>query len=138
MVGQLNSFSGFSQRKRCGLDGATHVCVEAVGASKAGVEDIWRQMTGEHLTGREIAALHMVGNELARALYNSASITAHVITGMASAFGLLSAANQPVIVAHGGIFQAPGYGERVRKSWHTRAQRRRCFLPRISPVTRAS
>jgi hypothetical protein len=34
---------------------------------------------------------------------------------MASAFGLLSAANQPVIVAHGGIFQAPGYGERVRE-----------------------
>lgn len=116
VVGQLNSFSGFSQRKGCGLDGATHVCVEAVGASKAGVEDIWRQMTGEHLTGREIAALQAVGNELARALYhNSASITAHVITGMASAFGLLSAANQPVIVAHGGIFQAPGYGERVRE-----------------------
>jgi predicted NBD/HSP70 family sugar kinase len=113
-VSQLNSFNGFSQRKQCGLGGATHVCVEAVGASKAGVEDIWRQVTGEHLTGREIAALYAGGNELARALYhNSAAITAHVIAGMASAFDLLSGVSQLAVVAHGGIFQASRYGERV-------------------------
>lgn len=103
VVGQLNSFNGLSQRKPCGLDPATHVCVKSVGASKAGVEDIWRLATGEHLTGREIAALHAAANELARALYhNSAFITAHVVTGMAWAFGLLSDSNQPVIVTMAG------------------------------------
>jgi predicted NBD/HSP70 family sugar kinase len=115
VVEQLNSISGFSQTKQCGLDGATHVCVEAVGASKAGVEDIWCQLTGEHLTGREIAALYALGNDLARVLYhNSAWITAHVVAGMASAFGLASEVAQPVVVAHGGIFQTPDYCERVQ------------------------
>jgi predicted NBD/HSP70 family sugar kinase len=115
IVDQLNSISGFSQGRQCGLDGATHVCVEAVAASKAGLEDMWCQATGDRLTGREIAALYAAGNDLARALYrNSAWITAHVVVGMASAFGLLADDFQPVVVAHGGIFQAPDYCERVQ------------------------
>jgi predicted NBD/HSP70 family sugar kinase len=116
VVERLNHFGGFNQLKPCGLDGASHVCLEAVGASKAGIEDIWHQITGDHRTGRQLAALYRGGNELARVLYdNSALITAHVIVGMAAAFGLLSDAAQPVVVAHGGIFQASGYGDRVRE-----------------------
>lgn len=46
----------FAQGTPCGLLGATHVCLERVAASKAGVEDLWRQHRGTALTGREIAA----------------------------------------------------------------------------------
>jgi predicted NBD/HSP70 family sugar kinase len=115
VVEHLNRFGGFNQLKPCGLDGASHVCLEAVGASKAGIEDIWQQITGEHLSGRQLVTLYTRGDGLARALYhNSASITAHVIAGMAAAFDLLADAAEPVVVAHGGIFHAPGYGDRVR------------------------
>jgi predicted NBD/HSP70 family sugar kinase len=107
-------FNPFGQRKSCGLDGATHVCLEAVAASKAGVEDIWFQQTGEQLPGQEIAARYLAGDRLALALYdNSIQVTAHAILGMASAFGLLSRPEQLAIVGHGGIFNVTGYGERL-------------------------
>jgi predicted NBD/HSP70 family sugar kinase len=108
---QLNPFG---QLKPCGLDGAAHVCLEAIGASKAGVEDIWFQRTGEQLPGQEIAARYLAGDRLALALYdNSVQVTAHAILGMASAFGLLSRPEQLAIVGHGGIFNVAGYGERL-------------------------
>jgi predicted NBD/HSP70 family sugar kinase len=115
VVDELNSVGGIRQVKPCGLDGATHTCVEAVAASKAGVEDMWRMAMGERLSGRQIAAMLAAGNALARGLYrNSARITAHVVLGLAAAFGLLDGqeGSEPaVIVGHGGIFQVPGYGE---------------------------
>ena len=111
IVGQLNVFG---QCKPCGLGGAMHVCIEAVAASKAGVEDIWSQRTGEQLPGQEIAARYLDGEQLALDLYeNSAHITAHAIKGMAMAFQLLSDPGRLIIVGHGGIFHVPGYGERV-------------------------
>jgi predicted NBD/HSP70 family sugar kinase len=113
---QLNDIDGFTQRKQCGLDGATYVCIEAVGASKAGVEDIWHQITGQKLTGRQISTLLLDGDELARSVYhNSARITAHAIKGMGTAFGLFQRGNRPVVVGHGGIFEVPGYGALVRE-----------------------
>jgi predicted NBD/HSP70 family sugar kinase len=129
VAGQLNSFDGFVQRKQCGLDGATHVCIEAVGASKAGVEDIWHQIRGDRLTGRQISARYIKGDDLARALYhNSAWITAHAIKGMAVAFGLFEGDGWPVIVGHGGIFQVPGYGQRVCDSLSDAAGNPRILL----------
>ena len=111
---QLNDFGGFRQHKQCGLDGATYVCIEAVGASKAGVEDIWQQMTGEKLTGRQISTRLFGGDELARSVYhNSARITAHAIKGMGSAFGMFYRGGRPIVIGHGGIFQVPGYGALV-------------------------
>jgi predicted NBD/HSP70 family sugar kinase len=114
VAAQLNDLDGFSQHKQCGLDGATHVCIEAVGASKAGVEDIWRQITGQKLTGRQISTLLLGGDELARDVYySSARITAHAIKGMGTAFDLFRGGNRPVVIGHGGIFQVPGYGALV-------------------------
>jgi predicted NBD/HSP70 family sugar kinase len=104
----------FGQRKECGLDGASYACVEAVAASKAGVEDIWRQRTLRRLSGQEISARYQFGDPLARDLYdNSALITAHVIRGMAQAFGLTADPGRLVVVGHGGIFYVPGYGDRI-------------------------
>lgn len=103
----------FGQRKPCGLLGATHVCLELVAASKAGIEDIWQQRRGVALSGREIAARYLSGDPLALELYqDSALATAHVITGLVRAFRFRP--EHSCVVAHGGIFQVPGYGERVR------------------------
>lgn len=104
----------FGQRKPCGMLGATYVCVEVVAASKAGVEDIWLQQQGERLGGREIAAKYLAGDLMALELYdNSALVTAHVIKGIAKAFGLPRDFDGTVIVCHGGIFEVPGYRQRV-------------------------
>lgn len=108
------SLNGFGQRKECGLGGARHVCVEAVAASKAGVEDIWCQRTLRRLSGREISARYQGGDQLALGLYdNSARITAHVIRGVTQAFGIGADPSRVAVVCHGGIFHVPGYGDRV-------------------------
>jgi predicted NBD/HSP70 family sugar kinase len=104
----------FGQRKPCGMLGATYVCVEVVAASKAGVEDIWLQQQGKRLGGREIAAKYLAGDLMALELYdNSALVTAHVIKGIARAFDLPRDFDGTVIVGHGGIFEVPGYRERM-------------------------
>jgi predicted NBD/HSP70 family sugar kinase len=87
--------------------------VEVV-AGKAGIEDIWRRRNRRHLPGPEISARYQSGNRLARDLYDaSARLTAHVILGMAEAFGLVADSPGPVVVGHGAVFDVPGYGERV-------------------------
>jgi predicted NBD/HSP70 family sugar kinase len=104
----------FGQRKPCGMLGATYVCMEAVAASKAGIEDIWLQHSGERLSGRAIAARYLAGDRMALDLYdNSALVTAHAIKGMAKAFSLPKNFDRTVVVGHGGIFHVPGYSERV-------------------------
>jgi predicted NBD/HSP70 family sugar kinase len=108
---QLNFFG---QRKACGLLGASYVCVDRVAASKAGIEDIWFQQRGERQSGRVIAARYLASDPIALDLYdNSAIILAHMIVGMAKAFGLLADLKRTVVVGHGGIFEVPGYYERL-------------------------
>jgi predicted NBD/HSP70 family sugar kinase len=103
----------FGQSKPCGMDGAHYPCVEAVAASKAGVEDLWQQRTLRRLPGRDISVRYQAGDALARALYdNSAQVTAHAIRGMANAFKLADP-GRLVVVGHGGIFHVPGYGDRI-------------------------
>lgn len=105
--------SHFEQRKACGMLRAAHVCMEVVAASKAGVEDIWFQLRHEQRSGREIAHQYLSGDRLALILYdNSALVTAHAIKGLAYAFKLHP--DRTAVVGHGGIFNVPGYGERVR------------------------
>ena len=104
----------FGQQKPCGMGGATYVCIEAVAASKAGVEDIWLQHQGKRLSGIEIAARYLTGDHMALELYDiSALVTAHAIKGIARAFGLPKNFDRTVVVGHGGIFEVPGYRERV-------------------------
>ena len=104
----------FNQSKLCGVLGGHHVCVEAIAASKAGVEDIWFQQRGERLSGKEIAARFLAGDAMALDLYdNSALVTAHAIEGIARAFGLADDLDRTVVVGHGGIFEVPGYRQRL-------------------------
>lgn len=108
------SFNPYYQEKPCGMFGASFVCVEGVAGGKAGIEDIYHQQTGMRLSGREISKLYQNGDELALNLYdNSALLTAHMVAGMAASHELLVHDNDTVIVFHGGVFQVPGYGDRV-------------------------
>jgi predicted NBD/HSP70 family sugar kinase len=109
------SLNPLGQRKPCGMRGARWVCLENVAASKAGIEDLWFQRRGEALGGREIAAAYLAGDELAVRLYEgSALVTAHVVKGTAQALGILPDWEATVVVGHGGTFEVPGYGDRVR------------------------
>jgi predicted NBD/HSP70 family sugar kinase len=102
----------FQVRKPCGVLGATYVCIERIAASGAGIEDTWLQRGGEPNSGRQIAGKYLLGDQLARDLYdNSARVTAPVVSGLARAFRL--PLDQTAVVAHGGIFQVPGYDERL-------------------------
>lgn len=105
----------FDQRKACGMLGSSHVCVEVVAASKAGIEDIWSRLYGKRLSGRYIAARYLNGDSVALELYdNSALVMAHVIKGFARAFSFPEDLNKTIIVGHGGIFEVPGYGDRLQ------------------------
>ena len=109
-----DSLNPFHQRTPCQMFGAGYVCVERVGASKAGIEDMWGQQRGGDATGREIAAAYLAGDDFARYLYQtSAILTAHIVKGMAAAFDLLPAWDSTVVVGHGGTFHVPGFSESV-------------------------
>ncbi len=110
------------QNATCNMHDDRFTCLESVGASKAGVEDLWFQKTeemidkktGKMIDGREISRRYQEGDDLALRLYaNSALITAHAIYGLGSVFELFDRENPPVVVCHGGTFYVPGYGERV-------------------------
>jgi predicted NBD/HSP70 family sugar kinase len=121
---QLNAFN---QGKPCGMLGAAYVCIEVVAASKAGIEDLWFQRRSKPCSGREIANHYLLGDELAGDLYdNSALVTAHAIEGLAHAFQLCP--DQTAVVGHGGIFNVPGYGKRVRSILEKDRAQPRCLL----------
>lgn len=102
------------QDRPCGFMGNPYVCIEAIAASRAGVEDLWLKIKGDRLDGREISQRYVTGDDLARSLYdNSAELTAHVIKGIARNFEMLKTPQDAAIVCHGGIFNVPGYGERI-------------------------
>ena len=64
----------FNQRKACGLLGASHVCIEVVAASKAGIEDIWFRETGQRCDGQQIAAKYLAADPVALDLYDNSAI----------------------------------------------------------------
>lgn len=111
LVDQLN---WNKQKNPCGLFGRDYVCIERVAASGAGVESIYKQLTGEALSGIEISNKYQNGDELARKLYeNSALLLAHGIVGVANLNNLMKTPNDTVIAYHGGGFRVAGVMDRV-------------------------
>lgn len=98
----------------CGLFGRNYVCIERAAASGAGVESIYKLLTGEALTGKEISQKYQMGDELARKLYeNSALLLAHGIIGVANLNNLMQVPNDTVIAYHGGGFRVSGLMDRI-------------------------
>ena len=103
------------QRAQCGLLGATHVCLERIGASKAGIETLWARETKTRLSGRQIADKYLKGDALALQLYAVSALTmAHIVKGVATALDLISDWGSTVVVGHGGTFHVPEYGDLMR------------------------
>jgi predicted NBD/HSP70 family sugar kinase len=111
VVPELNRFG---QTEPCGAYGQ-FVCLERAGAaSRAGVESLYRQITGQKLDGRKISERFQDGDTLAAALYDScARQIAHISLGMMRAFDLSEKPDGTTIVFHGGTFKVPTLAERV-------------------------
>ncbi len=112
-IGELNVYD---QNTPCGVFGATHTCLETVGANKAGIETQWQQRHGEYMRAIDIETQYKAGDDFAGELYeHSAFVVAHMIAGTARALGVNLSDEEVVIVGHGGGFKFPEYGERVKQ-----------------------
>lgn len=124
-----DALNSFSQRDECGLLGARHVCIERIAASKAGIESAWAKHRGAELTGKQISSAYLNGDRFALQLYDiSAYLIAHVFIGIVQALQLPADWDSTVLVAHGGAFHVPGYGQRVRSVLTAHLHREPRFL----------
>ncbi len=111
-VWELNPYH---QLRPCGMFEQDFPCVERVAASGAGIEDIWKQLTGEALSGSEIVQRLVMGGRIPRELYeNSIRAIASVTTKVAKLNDFLIDGDNVVIVTHGGAFEVPGYYRRFK------------------------
>lgn len=110
---ELNSYN---QQEPCGAYGAEYICMERLGANKAGIEAQWQQLMGEDIDAREIENKAKAGDKLASDLYdNSALVIAHVIQGVANVYDINLTDENSAVAGHGGAFKFPHYGERVKQ-----------------------
>jgi predicted NBD/HSP70 family sugar kinase len=110
-VKELNTYD---QSTPCGVFDATYICIERLGANKAGIEAQWQAINGQYMRARDIEDRYKEGNQLAAELYeHSAYVTAHMIKGAVLAFDINVLDPLTAIVCHGGAFKFPEYGERV-------------------------
>lgn len=111
-VPELNTYG---QDIECGVYGATYICLEKLGANKSGIEAQWEARNG-YMRARDIEDQFKAGNAFAGELYDhSALVVAHMIVGTAKALDIDLALDTTAIVAHGGAFKFPNYGERVQQ-----------------------
>lgn len=102
----------FGTERACGFKKQTFTCLERLGASGAGIEAQWLDLTGENIDGREIAEKMYQGDKRALALFeNSARIIATIIEGMRETLGF--PAGETDVVLHGGGFKTQGMVERI-------------------------
>ena len=128
----------------CGMEGQEFPCVEQVVGGVKGIQSQWKKLTEETLTGPEISEKYLQGNPLASQIYdNSATNLATGIIGMGEALGLVGEnaktgvivpvigggnggagyvtetppGKEPMVTIafHGGVFNVPGYQERVKQ-----------------------
>lgn len=104
------------QAAPCGVEGRGFTCVERVTAARAGIEDIWRQRTGEATDGVALGRLYEAGDALASTLYETSALAlAHAIAGVMARYGFTDP-NRRITVLHGGNFEIARYRETVRRN----------------------
>ncbi len=115
-VQAIDELNSYGQITPCGVYGAEYVCLERLGANKAGIEPQWQTKMGSYMRARDIEDRYKAGDVFAGDLYeHSAWIVAHVLAGVAKATQFDLASTDTAIVAHGGAFKFPHYGERVEQ-----------------------
>jgi predicted NBD/HSP70 family sugar kinase len=109
-----DALNPLGQATPCGVEGRNYVCVERVAAARAGIEDIWKQQTGETRDGRALGRLYEDGDELATTLYETSALAvAHAVVGLAARYRFPT--GEGVVVLHGGNFEIARYREAVRR-----------------------
>ncbi len=112
----IDAFNIYNQTDECGVFDQKFVCVERLGANKAGVEAQWKLLQGERLSARVIEDKYKEGNALAGELYeHSVLIVAHTVQGLANAVSVDLTDPRSAVVCHGGGFKFPQYGARVKQ-----------------------
>jgi predicted NBD/HSP70 family sugar kinase len=107
-----DALNPLGQETPCGVEGRAYVCVERVAAARAGIEDIWRQQTGELADGRTLGQKYEEGDPLATTLYEtSAMAIVHAIAGVMERYGFPDP--ESVFVLHGGNFEIARYRDAV-------------------------
>lgn len=110
----IDALNDYRQTTPCGIFGAKFVCLETLGANKAGIEAQWQELRNQYLRAKDIEDRYKEGDELAGQLYDhSALVVAHMIAGTAQAFDIDITDSRAAIVGHGGAFKFPYYGERI-------------------------
>ncbi len=110
----LADLNTYNQSTPCGVFGAEFVCLERVGANKAGIEAQWQAKTGAYMRARDIEDQYKAGDSFAGELYDhSAWVVSHIVVGAAQASGLDLTSPDTAVVAHGGAFKFPNYGARI-------------------------
>lgn len=106
----------YSQTTPCNVFEATYVCIETLGANKAGIEAQYLQLTSEYARAKNIEDRYKAGETLGGELYDhSALVVSHMIEGTARAFNIDLADNTSLVVGHGGGFKFPFYGARIQQ-----------------------
>lgn len=110
----VSALNDYGQTKPCGVYGQDFVCIETLGANKAGIEQQWKTKRPE------MRAIHIEkeyvenGDEFALELYDhSAIIVAHMIIGVASVLNIDLGSKKTAVMGHGGGFKFPGYSARI-------------------------
>jgi predicted NBD/HSP70 family sugar kinase len=114
------------QTTPCGVEGREFVCVECVAAARRGIEDLYRQRTGEAKDGITLGAMYEAGDRLVTLLYEtSARALAHAIAGVMARYAFPDS-EESVVVLHGGNFEIGRYRDQVQHDLaalpHGRAQ----------------
>lgn len=102
------------QRTPCGVEGRAFPCLDRIVPARAGIEDLYRQRTGEALDGIAIAALYDAGDPLATTLFETSAVAlAHAIAGVTQRYGF---GPDAAVVLHGGMFEVARYRDAVLRA----------------------
>ncbi|MDO8269864.1 MAG: ROK family protein [Candidatus Levybacteria bacterium] len=106
----------FGIEQACGVFGNDKPCIEKVASGKAGIEATYEKVTGLKKAGHAISDLARKGDDLALNLYdNSARMVSHVVKALGIMHGLFENPSEVSVVFHGGVFNVPGYTNRLEQ-----------------------
>ncbi len=110
----IDALNTYGQTAACGVYESEYVCLERLGANKAGIEAQWEAATGSYMRAKDIEDRYKEGDTFAGDLYDhSALVIAHILQGTALSLDIDLTSSETAIVAHGGAFKFPDYGNRV-------------------------
>lgn len=103
------------QATHCHVPGKDYVCLDRIVAGRAGIEDIYRQQTGESLDGVALGARYEANEPLPTILYESSALAlAHATAGVMQRYSF-APGDGSVVVYHGGTFELPRYRDTIAR-----------------------